>query len=84
MLYCLYYQAKLKKEMCWLVTSTLRYSEHLVFDRCYNKEESIFEFFVIPDFDHVFISIMQKFESEGIVLAYEKLPNRLMQEGEEF
>ncbi|MBV8661122.1 MAG: hypothetical protein JO129_03185 [Candidatus Dependentiae bacterium] len=83
MKYCLYYQAKIKKELCWLVTSTLRYSEHLAFDRCYDKENSIFEFFVAPDFQDVFLSIMAKFEKHGIATEVVSLPNRLLDPREE-
>ncbi len=74
---CLYYRAKIKKELCWLVTSTLRYSEHLAFDRCYDKEQSIFEFFVAPDLEHVFLGVMQKFEKHGISSELTAMPNRL-------
>jgi hypothetical protein len=82
MKYCLYYRAKIKKELCWLVTSTLRYSEHLAFDRCYDKENSIFEFFVAPGFQKVFLSIMAKFEKHGISSQLQELPNRLMDPNE--
>ena len=82
MKYCLYYRAKIKKELCWLVTSTLRYSEHLAFDRCYDKEQSIFEFFVAPDLEKVFLSIMAKFEKHGIMSEIQSLPNRLLDENE--
>ena len=83
MKYCLYYRAKIKKELCWLVTSTLRYSEHLAFDRCYDKENSVFEFFVAPDFKNVFLSVMAKFEKHGISSDLEQMPNRLMDPNEE-
>jgi len=82
MKYCLYYRAKIKKELCWIVTSTLRYSEHVAFDRCYDKTESIFEFFVAPDLQDVFISIMNSFEKHGISSHLELLPNRLIDENE--
>ena len=82
MKYCLYYRAKIQKELCWLVTSTLRYSEYLAFDRCYDKEQSIFEFFVAPDFHDVFIAVMQKFEQHGIATEIQQLPNRLLDERE--
>ena len=72
----------MKRELCWLVTSTLRYSEHLAFDRCYDKENSIFEFFVAPDFKDVFLSIMSKFEKHGISSDLQELPNRLMDPNE--
>ncbi|AXK60533.1 hypothetical protein [Candidatus Chromulinivorax destructor] len=83
MKYCLYYRAKIEKELCWIVTSTLRYSEYLVFDRCYDKEQSIFEFFVAPDLQDVFVSIMATFEKHGIVSQLQFLPNRLLDENEQ-
>lgn len=83
MKYCLYYRAKIEKELCWIVTSTLRYSEYLVFDRCYDKELSIFEFFVAPDLQDVFVSIMATFEKHGIVSQLQFLPNRLLDENEQ-
>lgn len=83
MKYCLYYRAKIEKELCWIMTSTLRYSEYLVFDRCYDKELSIFEFFVAPDLQDVFVSIMATFEKHGIVSQLQFLPNRLLDENEQ-
>lgn len=83
MKYCLYYRAKIEKELCWIVTSTLRYSEYIVFDRCYDKNQSVFEFFVAPDLQDVFISIMATFEKHGIVSQLEFLPNRLLDENEQ-
>lgn len=83
MKYCVYYRAKIEKELCWLVTSTLRYSEYVAFDRCYDKEQSIFEFFVAPDFDYVFINIISVFQKHGIVTQVELLPNRLLDEHEQ-
>ena len=77
MKYCLYYRAKIEKSLCWLVTSTLRYSEYVAFDRCYDKDTSVFEFFVTPELESVFLSIMQTFEKHGVSSQLEKLPNRL-------
>lgn len=81
--YCVYYQAKIKKELAWLVTSTLRYSEHLAFDRCYDKENSIFEFFVAPAFEDVFLGVMAKFEKHGIASDVQEMQNRLMDPNEQ-
>ncbi|MBP6869964.1 hypothetical protein KBC04_03720 [Candidatus Babeliales bacterium] len=83
MKYCLYYRAKIQKELCWLVTSTLRYSEYLAFDRCYDKETSVFEFFVAPDFHNVFMSVMITFEKHGIATDIQQLPNRLLDPNEQ-
>lgn len=83
MKYCVYYRAKIQKELCWLVTSTLRFCEHLAFDRCFDKENSIFEFFVAPGYEEVFLAVMQKFEKHGITSQLELLPNRLLDPREE-
>lgn len=84
MKYCLYYQAKIEKHLCWLVTSTLRYSEHVAFDRCYDKEQSVFEFFVAPQLDSVFLDIMKSFEKHAIISNLVQMPNRLLNPDETF
>ncbi|MGZ6251286.1 MAG: hypothetical protein ACXWL2_04610 [Candidatus Chromulinivorax sp.] len=78
MQYSSYYQAKIQKELCWIVTSTLRYSEYVAFDRCLDKQESIFEFFVARELEDVFLQIMQKFEKHGIVTDLKHMENRLL------
>lgn len=78
--YSLYFQATVVKELCWLVTSSLRFSEHVAFDRALNKEESLFEFFVAPDSLDVFLQIMNTLEREGVVFNLVQLPNRLLTE----
>ena len=82
MKYSLYYRAQVERELCWIVTSTLRYSEHVAFDRCYDKENSIFEFFVAHDLQDVFLSIMNIFEKHGIISQFQLLPNRFLDENE--
>lgn len=77
MSYSLYYQAHAVKELCWMITSSLRFTEHIVFDRAFDKEQSIFEFFVSPEAEDVFLDVMKKLEKEGIVFNIQKLPNRL-------
>ncbi len=73
--YCLYFQAKIVKEYCWIVTSSLRFSEYVAFDRACDASQSLFEFFVAPDLEEVFLNIMQTLQKEGIVLYYQQLPN---------
>jgi len=82
MKYCLYYRARIEKSLCWIVTSTLRYSEHVAFDRCYDKENSIFEFFVAPDLQDVFLLIMENFAKHNIAFDLQELPNRLLDPNE--
>jgi len=76
--YSIYYQARVQKELCWMVTSTMRYAEHVAFDRTVDKENSVFEFFVTPNLEHVFLDIAHKLLDRGVFLDLKKLPNRLM------
>jgi len=75
---CLYYQAHIDKPRCWFVVAVLRSFEHLVFDRTLDKETSLFEFFVPPALQPTFEELMRYFQSEGIVLDFKELPNRLV------
>ena len=75
--YCLYYTARLQKSHCWLVSSALRGTEHIAFDRSYDVPESIFEFFVPRAMEPVFLEVMAYFEAKKIVSELTKKPNRL-------
>ncbi len=75
--YCLYYTARLEKSRCWLVSSALRGTEHIAFDRAFNVSESIFEFFVPRAMEPVFLEVMAYFEAKKIVSELTKKPNRL-------
>jgi len=74
--YCHYYQAHVPRHHCWFLTSTLRSYEHMAFDRTLDKEQSIFEFFVPESMEPLFLTIMGRFEKEGVVHDLKKLPNR--------
>ncbi len=76
--YSLYFQADVKKELCWMVTSSLRFTEYVAFDRAFDREQSIFEFFVSPDMEDVFLNVMQKLQEVGVIVTLKKMPNRLM------
>ena len=80
MKYSIYYQAYVQKELCWMVTATVRYLDHVAFDRTIDKENSIFEFYVAPDLEHEFLNIAQRLLDRKVFLSMEKLPNRLMSE----
>jgi len=43
------------------------YHEHLAFDRAFNVEDSVFEFFVAPDFEDDFLRVMLVLEKAGMV-----------------
>lgn len=80
MKYSIYYQAHVQKELCWMVTATIRFMDHVAFDRTIDKENSIFEFYVAPDLEDEFLQIAQRLLKRNIFLTLQKLPNRLMTE----
>ncbi len=80
MQYSVYYQAHVQKELCWMVTATIRYLDHVAFDRTVDKEQSIFEFYVAPDFEAEFLSVAHRLIKHKVFLTLEKLPNRMMAE----
>lgn len=77
MAYCSYYQAHVPRQHCWFLTATLRSYDHVAFDRTLDKGNSIFEFFVPPAMEHIFLDIMERFKAEGVVVNLQKLPNRI-------
>lgn len=79
MRYSIYYQAHVQKELCWLVTASVRFCEHVAFDRTIDKQESLFEFFVSPDLEDVFLDVAKKLLDRGVLLDLKKLPNRFEQ-----
>lgn len=81
MKYSLYFQAYVTKELCWLLSATLKYCEHLAFDRTIDKEKSIFEFFVSQELEHVFIDVMNALQERGVIKRYQKMQNRLQKKG---
>jgi len=42
----LYYRATIDRTRCWYFVAILRSFEHMVFDRTYDVQNSVFEFFV--------------------------------------
>ncbi|MCX5924425.1 MAG: hypothetical protein NTZ68_03315 [Candidatus Dependentiae bacterium] len=78
MQYSLYFQAHVKKELCWIVSSTLRFTEYVAFDRTLDKDQSLFEFFVAPDLLDVFLDVMHKLIDQGVVFNLRELPNRFI------
>jgi hypothetical protein len=75
--YCSYYRAHIKKPEVISFVSILKSFDHLCFDRSYDVEKSIFEFFVPHSQEELFLKLLTSFEHKGIVSAIEKLPNRL-------
>ncbi len=79
-IYSAYYQAYVQKELCWVVTSTVRFPDHMSFDRCLDQEQSLFEFFVTPGLEDEFLQVMGSLEKAGIVHGLVKKPNRVQLE----
>lgn len=69
----LYFQADVTKELAWLVSATLKYSDHVAFYRAIKGAGHRFEFFVAPDLGDVFLDIMAKLEKIGAVKNLEQL-----------
>jgi len=76
MAYCLYFQAEVKKDKVWLLTSILRSCEYLAFDRTIDVKNNIFEFFVPKDAEHEFLSLMGYFQKQNVISNLNLLPNR--------
>lgn len=83
MLYCQYYQGKIKKEECSFFVAILRSFEHLSFDRTFDKNENIFEFFVPTYNEEAFLKIINHFIKLGIITDFKKSENRLLDPNEE-
>jgi hypothetical protein len=73
----IYYQATLERSLCWFVVASLKTYDHLCFDRTINTKESIFEFFVSPDMEELFLAVMCYFQNKHLVTNLVKLPNRI-------
>lgn len=82
-MYCVYYQAHVKESECWYFVAILRSFEHLVFDRTYDKQKSIFEFLVPEHMEDCFLQVMDYFTCQSIVWDIVKLPNRLLDPAEQ-
>jgi len=76
-MYCVYYQAHIKRDGCGFLVSLLRSFEHLAFDRTIDKQTSLFEFFVPEDQEKHFLELAVFLQQQGIILTLEKMENRL-------
>lgn len=78
-MYCKYYQAHILRNKVWFFAAALRNSDHLVFERTYDKAESIFEFFIPEKLEPYFLELMLYFENAGVVSQLKQLPNRFQE-----
>ena len=80
MSYCSYFQAHVVKKDTLFFVATVRSNDHLMFDRTFDVDRGIFEFFVPIDNEERFVQLMKYYEEQEIVSDLKKLPNRLMTE----
>ena len=77
----IYYQAHVVIKTTNLFVSTLKFYEHLAFDRTLNPQidaqNSIFEFFVPESQENNFLQVMTYLESLNLVSNIVKSENRL-------
>jgi len=78
--YSLYYVGKFERKRCWLLSSVMRGTEHVAFDRSIDKKNGIFEFFVPKDTELIFLQVMDYLKQEGVLYSLEKKENRLLSE----
>lgn len=78
--YCLYYKAETDRSRGWLLSSIVRGTEHMCFDRCLDKQNAIFEFFVPEKMEKTFLQVMGYLKKEKVVFSLEKKDNRLIHE----
>lgn len=79
-MYCSYYQAHIDRPKTLFLVAALRGFEHVSFDRTFNVDESIFEFYVPQDMEPYFLKIIAHFQQAGIVSNLIKKENRLITE----
>ena len=74
-MYCHYYQATALPSKIWFITGCLRNENHWTLDRSFDSKNRL-EFFVAPDFEEEFLSLMKFFESKGYISDLKKMENR--------
>jgi|SaaInlStandDraft_5_1057022.scaffolds.fasta_scaffold399700_1 hypothetical protein len=75
-MYSKYYQAKAVRKKIWFIAGCLRNEDHWAFDRSLDAKNNLLEFFVSPSYEEEFLSLMNYFKKEGLILELKKLPNR--------
>lgn len=75
--YCPYYVANVDRHQSYYFVAIIKAFDNMVFDRTIDVEHSLFEFFVAPAYEQLFLDVMATFEAQGLVKNLRKLPNRL-------
>ena len=73
---CSYYVAKVNTPRCWFLSSVIRGTEHIAFDRCLDKSQDLFEFFVPQATENIFLELMAYLQKNHVIFSLEKKENR--------
>lgn len=76
-MYCQYYLAQVNVPYTWFITGVFRNENNIVFERAMENDSSQMEFFVAPDYEDKFLSIIEYLQKNGYVLSFDKKENRL-------
>lgn len=77
-MYCSYYRAKIEKIHHLFVVGAFKYYDHLCFDRTFDAQEGILEFYVPKDQEKEFLTVINRMEQKGIAINLEEKPNPLI------
>ena len=75
-----YFQAKVERSKCFMVSSAFQFVEYSAFYRTVDVENSIFEFFVSPDMVDIFLDVIRALKEIEVVEWCKEMPNRLIHE----
>lgn len=76
--YCVYYHALTDRRRTWFVNGIFRNEFNLCLERCLDKQQSLFEFFVPAAMENHFLVIANYLLSRGYLLSLEKKTNRFL------
>ncbi len=75
--YCIYYTAHVPRKTAWFVSGVFRNESNLVLERCINRLDSEFEFFVPKDMHEKFLQVAQYLVDNGFMQDLCLRPNRI-------
>jgi len=76
--YSLYYTANIDRHQSYYFVAIIKAFDNMVFDRTIDVEQSLFEFFVAPAYEQLFLDVMARFAKEGLVANLQQSENRLI------
>ena len=74
----LYYTANIDRHQSYYFVAIIKAFDNMVFDRTIDVEQSLFEFFVAPAYEQLFLDVMARFAKEGLVANLQQSENRLI------